>query len=199
MSASRQRSDKKKQDIRAAAVRLFQQYPPNKVSIRDIAAEANVSMVTIYNHFANKNGLILDLVRQIVESQMKEAKTIMESKQSFQEKISRLLFSKSQSLSDFHPDFMKYILSDPKIQQYLDNLHANESVRMIRTMIEQGRQEGFIAADLPDSLIMNMIELFRKDLTSQESLLLAGCSSPQDYGKIAEVLVYGISGKKPLP
>lgn len=64
-------------------------------------------------------------------------------------------------------------------------------------MIEQGRQEGFIAADLPDSLIMNMIELFRKDLTSQESLLLAGCSSPQDYGKIAEVLVYGISGKSP--
>jgi AcrR family transcriptional regulator len=49
------------------------------VSIRDIAAEANISVVTIYNHFRNKDGLILEIVKQTVHDQLESFRSVMDS------------------------------------------------------------------------------------------------------------------------
>jgi predicted DNA-binding protein YlxM (UPF0122 family) len=80
----------------------------DKVSIRDIAAEANISVVTIYNHFRNKDGLILEIVKQTVHDQLESFRSVMEINVPFSEKIRMLMFNKAQAIADFHPDFAKW-------------------------------------------------------------------------------------------
>ncbi|WP_051271212.1 TetR/AcrR family transcriptional regulator [Shimazuella kribbensis] len=192
MDNQQQKGGKKKDAILSAAISLFQQYHPNKVSIRDIATKANVSVVTIYNHFNGKEGLIFEVVRKVVEQQMGRFKRIVEGGESFPDKIQSLIFNQTESLNDFHADFLAFIMSEPIIQEYLIETHQKTSSHMLQKLIEQGKEDGYINSNLSISLIMNVFELFRRDLTSKDSLLL---SDPNDYDKVFEIIIYGIAGK----
>lgn len=174
----------------------MKQYHPNKVSIRDIAAEAGVSVVTIYNHFLNKDGLIFEIVKQMTEEQLETFQQVLEGSASFQEKMQVMMVRKARTISDFHPDFINYMMVQPEINEYLLDTYHRIGFPMIQQLIEQGKREGFIAADMPVSLIMSVFELYTRDLTSKNSILLNSHNLASEYEKLFEILIYGISGKK---
>ncbi|UFJ41374.1 TetR/AcrR family transcriptional regulator [Brevibacillus humidisoli] len=196
MDGFQERTEKKKTAILMATKRLLRQYPPNKVSIRDVAEEADVSVVTIYNHFGSKDRLILEIVRQVVEEQLACFETILQSDDPFPEKWKALLFNKTETLADFHPEFANFMMLQPDIRDYLTAVHQVSSSGMIQRLIEQGQRAGYINPELNVSLIMSVFELFRQDLASKDSLLLSTVDLSQDHEKIFDILFYGISGKR---
>jgi len=56
----------KRQQIAQAAMQLFIQHGYRETSMDQIAAEADVSKHTIYNHFQSKEGLFIELVEQFI-------------------------------------------------------------------------------------------------------------------------------------
>ena len=60
---------KKKRAIKEAAFILFSERGFNEVKIEHIAKEANVSQVTIYNHFGSKDALFRELIQEFIISE----------------------------------------------------------------------------------------------------------------------------------
>ena len=54
MDGFERRRQNKKNSILKASLKLFKQYGYNKVSVAEIAKEASVSQVSIYNYFKSK-------------------------------------------------------------------------------------------------------------------------------------------------
>jgi AcrR family transcriptional regulator len=190
-----QQVNKKRHTILAAAVRLFKQYHPNKVNIRDIATEANVSVVTIYNHFQSKEGLILEVVKLVVSQQIERLKNIATGNISFEEKIEAIIFKQTQLITEFHPDFLK-LMENSNIVDYLNNNYKDQLLKLFLGVIKQGRKENCINLNVPDSFIINLFDLFNRDIQSGNSLLLANCSIDDLHNKIIEIIIYGLSGKR---
>ncbi|MEQ9549009.1 MAG: TetR/AcrR family transcriptional regulator [Coleofasciculus sp. G3-WIS-01] len=59
----------KREQIAQAAMQLFIQHGYRETSMDQIAAEADVSKHTIYNHFHSKEGLFIELVEQFIDEQ----------------------------------------------------------------------------------------------------------------------------------
>ncbi|WRP07309.1 TetR/AcrR family transcriptional regulator [Rossellomorea aquimaris] len=196
MDGFQKRTDQKKEMIKNTAIELLRTLPPKKVSIRDISAKADVSMVTIYNYFQNKDGLFLEIVKDMVDEQLNSSRKIIESGEQFPLKIKKLIYNKSLLLSDFHPDFITYIMQNEETKRILSEVHEKESSSLIEKFIQSGIEEGYVNPELPAPLLMNMIELFRRDIHSQESILSSGFNMNEIHMHIIEMLLYGVSGKR---
>ncbi|MEQ8956900.1 MAG: TetR/AcrR family transcriptional regulator [Coleofasciculus sp. C2-GNP5-27] len=59
----------KREQIAQAAMQLFIQHGYRETSMDQIAAEADVSKHTIYNHFQSKEGLFIELMEQFIREQ----------------------------------------------------------------------------------------------------------------------------------
>ncbi|WP_186431459.1 TetR/AcrR family transcriptional regulator [Clostridium sp. BSD9I1] len=195
MGDTQQKTDKKKVVILAAANDLFRHYPPSKVGIRDIAMKANVSVVTIYNHFQSKERLVLELIKQVVNGQIEVLKDITDSDSAFETKIETIVFKQSQLVSSFHPEFVNLMVSDPEISKYLTDIYQETLMKLFTDVIAHGKAEGYIDPILPDSLVISIMQLFNKDIQSKDSVLLSNHHISDIHTKILEIMIYGFSGK----
>lgn len=190
------RTEKKKEHIINAAIHLFKSLSPNKVSIRDLAMEANVSVVTIYNYFGSKEGLIEEVVRNVLTGQLHFAENIVLSNDAFEEKISQIMFSKETLLQSFHPDFITMILKDKKMAELINGEFMSETYKLINTFINDAKEEGKLSKKLSNELILKVIELYRNDLSSEKSILINHSKSIDEYKMIMTTLLYGIAGNE---
>jgi len=189
------RTEKKKEQIINTSITLFQSISPKKVSIRDLAKEANVSVATLYNYFGSKEGLIQEVVRAVLSEQLKVAEEIAYSEESFEEKIAKIIFSKNTMIQHFHPEFINLILKDRNMVQMINNEFLNRTYELITKFINDAKEEGKITKDLSNELILKIIELYRKDLSSEQSVLSSNEHS-LDPSTLINVLLYGIAGKQ---
>ncbi|MGA4721187.1 TetR/AcrR family transcriptional regulator [Fictibacillus nanhaiensis] len=196
MNGHKARTDKKRELIIQSALVLFKSLSPGKVSIREIAAQAQVSVVTIYNYFGSKEGLMLEVIRSVLSNQLHLAEQITTSNDSTEVKISKLIFTKSEMLNQFHPDFISLILNDPNMKTMIDHDFINKTYEMITAFINDAKAEGAFSKDLPNEIIMKIIELYRKDISSEQSILFNHPEDIKNHELILKILLYGIAGYK---
>ncbi|MEM5014827.1 TetR/AcrR family transcriptional regulator [Metabacillus indicus] len=196
MDGFKARTDKKRDLIIQSALLLFKVLSPSKVSIREIAAKAQVSVVTIYNYFGSKEGLMLEVVRSVLATQLCLAEEITQSNDPADKKISRLVFTKAELLSQFHPDFISFIMNDSSMKKLIEEEFLSRTYELIKDFIHQAKSEGAFSKELPDEMIMKVIELYRKDISSENSILFSSQEEIKSHETILKILLYGIAGYK---
>ncbi|MDX8291557.1 TetR/AcrR family transcriptional regulator [Metabacillus indicus] len=196
MDGFKARTDKKRDLIIQSALLLFKVLSPSKVSIREIAAKAQVSVVTIYNYFGSKEGLMLEVVRSVLATQLRLAEEITQSNDPADKKIARLVFTKTELLSQFHPDFISFIMNDPSMTKLIEEEFLSRTYELIKDFIHQAKSEGAFSKELPDEMIMKVIELYRKDISSENSILFSSQEEIKSHETILKILLYGIAGYK---
>ncbi|MGD9142667.1 MAG: TetR/AcrR family transcriptional regulator, partial [Dehalococcoidia bacterium] len=112
MNGFERRTEQKKESIRRAAIELFQLYGFNKVSIGDIARKANVSHVTIYNHFGSKEELIRDVIKTVTYDMIEKSREIIDGDKPFLEKINQIIFRKSSLAGQYQGELIKMVARD---------------------------------------------------------------------------------------
>ena len=110
MNGFERRKEQKKESIIQVVLDLFMQYGFKKVSINDIAAKANVSPVTIYNHYGNKDSLVHEVIRHQLGTMMQHYKNIVYGDGTFQEKIKEIVFNKVEIASQFRGELASMTL-----------------------------------------------------------------------------------------
>ncbi len=81
--------EKKKRAIKEAAFLLFSERGFNEVKIEHIAKEANVSQVTIYNHFGSKDALFRELIQEFIISEFQYYKDLAAEKLPFHDMMQK--------------------------------------------------------------------------------------------------------------
>ena len=120
MNQYQKTTEKKKQAIIQAALRLFKDKGFKETSIKSIAEAAEVSPVSIYNYFGSKDNLVALCVNDLFEEITQQAEDILKSNLAFNTKLDQALELCQEKMSQLlhaHPHGIYH------------KLHASGSVR----------------------------------------------------------------------
>jgi len=172
MNGFERRKEKKKENIRRAAIELFQVHGFSKVSIGDIAREAHVSHVTIYKYFGGKEELVRDIVVTISRDVTEKARAIIESDQPYLEKIKQLILNKSSIASQYRGELIKIVARDyPEIKRVTEEFREREINPMLDKLVEEGKRLKYINPDLSAQSITYYFMILRNGIYADKELL----------------------------
>jgi len=100
MTAPTRLTDRKRSAILAAAAEQFRIHGYENASVDSIAALAEVSKRTVYNHFPSKETLFAETIMQMFESSAGMLQLVYQSDLSLREQLEELMRQKMRSLAD---------------------------------------------------------------------------------------------------
>ena len=193
MNQYQKTTEKKKQAIIQAALRLFKDKGFKETSIKSIAEAAEVSPVSIYNYFGSKDNLVTLCVNDLFEEITQQAEDILKSNLAFNTKLDQALDlcqeKMSQQISDYFQDKM---VEDSVFSTLLTKAITAKKRDIYRAYIKVGKEEGLIAEDLSTELILNVMDA----LNGMGNQLAHSDNLETEVEQIHQIFLYGIFGKK---
>lgn len=193
MNQYQKTTEKKKQAIIQAALRLFKDKGFKETSIKSIAEAAEVSPVSIYNYFGSKDNLVTLCVNDLFEEITQQAEDILKSNLAFNTKLDQALDlcqeKMSQQISDYFQDKM---VEDSVFSTLLTKAITAKKRDIYRAYIYLGKAEGLIAEDLSTELILNVMDA----LNGMGNQLAHSDNLETEVEQIHQIFLYGILGKK---
>ena len=162
MNGFERRREQKKESIRRAAMELFKAHGIRRVSVKDIATEAAVSQVTIYNYFGSKEGLVRDVLKTWIVSALERYRAIIQGEGTFLEKLEVILFDKTEMTRQYHGELMRTVISsDQELQQFFESVIQREIRPLLADFFDEGRRQGYINPELSQETLLAYVEMFR--------------------------------------
>ena len=159
---------KKILQILSTAEDLFQRFGFKRITIEEICVKANVSKMTFYKYFPNKN----ELIKHLMNSWLKQVeKTINEFEGMdipFTEKIKILLRLKEESTSKFSKEFLAEYMN-PDLQNFIKDFFAQANTFFI-DLIKKSQEKGDVRRDIkPEFLVAVLNKML--ELAKDETLI----------------------------
>ncbi|WP_432409401.1 TetR/AcrR family transcriptional regulator [Wukongibacter sp. M2B1] len=193
MNGHIKRAINKQNHIKKSALELFNKYGPSKVSIDEIANHANVSKVTIYKYFDNKNGLYREIIKMIFDEHIKAVQRVISDNLSFFQKLKIIIATKSNSLYYLKGEFLQELIkSDHEIEEHIEKNYKNKIKELMFVFYDQGKREGYIDKNLSNEIIYLYIDIFRIGLKEKSlgSELLV--SNSHTFEELIDLFFYGL-------
>lgn len=200
MNGFERRKEQKRESIIQAALDLFMQYGFKKVSVNDIAIKANVSPVTIYNHFENKDNLVYEVIRYQLGSMMENYKSIIYGDGTFPEKIRAIVFNKVEVASQFRGELAFITFRDNSIyKQPLLEEFEQQALEITLDLFGEGKSEGYIGKDISEQTLIIYFDILRSGISSSTRLYTDEESYPRIVRELNELFLYGLvdTGDRP--
>ncbi|MDT8861211.1 TetR/AcrR family transcriptional regulator [Alkalihalobacillus sp. MEB130] len=193
MDGFQRRREQKKRNILEAALTLFMEYGISKVSISEIAEEANVSQVTIYNYFESKHRLIHDTFIYYVDKASSDFEKIVYSDIPFPEKIKEIIFNKKEVARQINDEFYQYLMKEYSTEgNYIEKIYVQKAVPYFTFLFKEGKEQGYIDSSLSDEAILFYVQML-KDFIQREDVYQKILPLTED---ITNIFFYGIMGKQ---
>ncbi len=187
----KKRTLSKKTAIIEAALILFGKQGFTAVSIKDIAALADVSQVSIYNYFGSKEALIGECARVIMQDTIALAEEILASEGTFTQKLERAI---QLCNTEINLSLSKFISKEAsKDQQFLILLVNNiNSLKkdIYMKYVAAGKEAQVIDNAISDEVIQLFIDAINSlGLTVPEEEL------EEKQAEIIQLFLYGLIGQ----
>ncbi|AKI55360.1 TetR/AcrR family transcriptional regulator [Listeria monocytogenes] len=191
MNNYEKRTLSKKTAIIEAALILFGKQGFTAVSIKDIAALADVSQVSIYNYFGSKEALIGECARVIMQDTIALAEEILASEGTFTQKLERAI---QLCNAEINLSLSKFISKEAsKDQQFLILLVNNiNSLKkdIYMKYVAAGKEAQVIDNAISDEVIQLFIDAINSlGLTVPEEEL------EEKQAEIIQLFLYGLIGQ----
>ncbi len=186
----------KKQQIVSTARDLFWKFGFRRVSIEEICREANVSKMTFYKHFKNKDELVKYIINLITGIAMKKYREIMDSDIPFTEKVEKSIQLKMESSNDmsqeFFDDFHKN--ASPELREHFNKLvHSN--LQTIHDDYVNAQKKGDVRPDINPQFILYYLDKIL-EMAKDENLMKLYKSPPDLINELTRFFFYGILPRK---
>ncbi|OFH58359.1 TetR/AcrR family transcriptional regulator [Listeria monocytogenes] len=191
MNNYEKRTLSKKTAIIEAAQILFGKQGFTAVSIKDIAALADVSQVSIYNYFGSKEALIGECARVIMQDTIALAEEILASEGTFTQKLERAI---QLCNAEINLSLSKFISKEAsKDQQFLillvNNINSLKKDIYMKYVVA-GKEAQVIDNAISDEVIQLFIDAINSlGLTVPEEEL------EEKQAEIIQLFLYGLIGQ----
>ena len=195
MDGFKRRKEQKKESIRQAALELFKHHGISRTTLKDVAAKASVSPVSIYNHFGSKQGLVRDVIKWHINDVVARYKGILNGDLSFMEKMETIIFDKKRMMRNYSAEFIQTVISqDPEIKRFFEEVSA-DMVRNMAGFLEQGRREGCIDPSISQEALMLYFEVLRKGIADHGHIFNSPERNEELLKQFSHIYLYGLVGK----
>lgn len=186
-----------KQKIKQTVLEMLGEWEPRQIRIKDIAANAEVSQVTIYNYFGSKEALLREVFKDYVAMLMEEYEGVLTGDAPLKEKIEYIIFQKSRLKLPFTPSVLKQLIeADPEINRFIRQQYEEHAIPLITDFVEKGKQRG----EISEKVSVQMVLLYVGMMTEQYEKLLDLVNQSEDPEAFAEEMIhvffYGICGSE---
>jgi AcrR family transcriptional regulator len=159
------RTEAKKKLILKCASELFDKHGFEKVTLEEIASGANVSRVTIYKYFQNKEKLHMEILKNLVLHTIDSIDAIIREDLPFPDKFKKIiLMKKSMAILTDNRFIESTIAADGELGGIMTVDSLKRIAVIMQKFIAQGKREKFIHHNLTDETINNYFKLMRAGL-----------------------------------
>ncbi len=206
MTTNRQRKQHQRAHILEVARTLFLQTGFKATHVSEIAAQADVSQVTLYKYFESKLNLGHQVVLDLVTQGYADFQAVVDDPHlSYREIVKRLIQGSQQVTDQMHPDFYHFIVADMQGRNGTDEtMHTYQAGkhRFWNAVIQRGRQAGMIAPELSDEALMLYLDMFVHYISSptgQAQMTTAGDDAHFQAltAQLDHLFFYGFIGEPP--
>lgn len=185
--------EKKKRAIKDAALLLFSERGFNEVKIEDIAKEAKVSQVTIYNHFGSKDALFRELIQEFTITEFQFYQEIAAENMPFQDMMHKMILRKMKRGSLFHPEMLlQATQKDPELREFLYRYQSEIVIPWFFEILEDAQRKNEINPHLSKEMMLLYINMFNK-LGEEHGIQLLEGNREEHIKDIVTMFFYGLS------
>ncbi|MCY7778891.1 TetR/AcrR family transcriptional regulator [Bacillus haynesii] len=183
-----------KEKIKKTALDMLKTWEPKRIRITDIAKEANVSQVTIYNYFGSKEALLKEVFKDYIDQSISEFEEYMNKDISVKEKIELIILQKREAnKQQFALTVIKEVMiEDSEIMDYVKQQYDEKIIPLMLQMIEEGHRTGEISPKITAEsflIFMNMI------IENSKTLGEAFEKNRQFTEEMMHIFFYGLCGR----
>ena len=160
MDGFAKRTEEKRQAILSAAYDLMTE-KQSRFTVSELAKQAHVSPVSIYNYFGSKEQVMVEVLNQMTEEQMNWIDAQLESNAPFETLLVDILKRKIKTAVLFDETVTTMIQQDPNWEQLASRGYAS-----FARLIEYGKQQGAIDATLSTTSYLRYVQLMQQAILS---------------------------------
>lgn len=179
--------------IKETAFQLFSARGVANVSIDEIAAKADVSKVTIYNHFHSKDELLHEVLVLYSDKVFTAVEEVLNSDMDFLEKLRTILLAQANRPRVASSDHLFDLIEEDA--QVGGKLNARLKQILFR-FFEQGKKEGYIDEDIPFELLYLHSEIYRAGYQAKIAEVEALAEDKEARDKMNQLFFWGILKRK---
>ena len=196
MDGFERKKEQSKKAIIKAAQELFKLHGFKKASISEIALAADVSPVTIYNHFGSKEGLVRDVVERLARDTVEKYLAIMEGDRPFLEKLELIVYDKTDLSRQYDGELIQTLASDaPETRDLVDSL-AQRALEGMASFYEEGKRLGYVNPELSRESILLYIDVLRQGFMAHADVFAEPERNARLFRELSSLYLYGLLGKR---
>lgn len=159
MDKSKQRTLKKRAKILDNSIKLFLDNDIKKVTMDDIAKQSNVSKMTVYKYFGDKELLYQYVGESVFERYYNDLEREFDSREHLTQKMIRCTSVLIDFITTGHLSLcIKLGRLNEEVKRKHD-LFNSRTKKIIVTLVQEGKKEKFLRADISDDSIYHYIDM----------------------------------------
>lgn len=188
-----ERRTKNKQDkIKGAALELFNEFGIDKTSINEIAKKARVSPASIYNYFKTKDGLVIEVAKDIIKSTIEEKESLWNSDLPFNVLLEQAIKNQNVFINPTNLEFLKkFIEESDDVKKIADDVFNKRYHDLLEIFIEKGTREGFIKRNISTKAMMYYLRMYQELV---QDLEVINSENQELIGELYDLMLYGLVG-----
>lgn len=195
MNGFEKRALRIKQKIKNTTHDMLTSWDLKQIRIADIAKEAEVSQVTIYNYFGSKEGLLREVFQDYVDLTIEEYEAFLTGNSSLKDKIEYIIFQKKAITKPFTSSLIKQMMAeDPEIGSLIEELYEKKSIPLITDFINKAKEKGEISDKVSVQMVLIYFDLFVQQYEKLLDLVDQSGDPEHFVEEMIHVFFYGICG-----
>ncbi|MCU6707276.1 TetR/AcrR family transcriptional regulator [Paenibacillus sp. J5C_2022] len=165
MDGFKRRTEHKKQQILKVAQAKLQQGSYQTATIKEIASDAGVSQVSIYNYFGSKDELLYEAISVMMEEQLKQYEGLLEQQLPYPKLMYAVMNEESKFIKVIN-DCLKQASDAGEIQERVYGFLEERFIPFLMKLINRGGEEGYMAADLKQDELLFYFSMYQQAMSS---------------------------------
>lgn len=166
-------STETKRKLLKSAKTLFWKHGIKRVTVEEISDQANVSKMTFYRYFKNKEVIAEAVLEQVFKQSMKRYDAIMESDDDFRIKVDAIVKSQYDDAKGISAEFVNDILKKDGSPLHKKLVKLNQaSLNQVKEDFILAQKKGEIRKDLNIDFMMYMLNDMNVKVVDKELMKL---------------------------
>ena len=195
MNGFQRRKEQSRENILRAAAALFGRFGVDRVSINDIAKEAGVSPVTIYNHFGSKQDLVMQWAQSVADDFLHRLEEIVTAKKSYKDKLESVFHAMLEAQEKDQRGDMDELGNYPEMARLMDEVIA-KYFQLFARLIDEGKQQGYLSPDFSGDAVKVYFDLMMAGMKANPELHARTHQDPKMFRDFMLLILYGFAGER---